>query len=172
MFALLRQSPDGTVPSHSQLLLRALATMAQHEGPAAFFDFASETAGLMRTSSMRFPGAASALLPSSIFQLSWLWGLLPTLVFGLSKAPQSGLASLSHELLSTCGPQSGSECQAAFTVISEPWEPHTEVCTSQLHHLYSCFARLFEFLVGVTMQQDDAAFELTQHRCAQQFRRP
>ena len=81
MFALLRQSPDGTVPSHSQLLLRALATMAQHEGPAAFFDFASETAGLMRTSSMRFPGAGSALLPLPIF---CFWSSYSTTV-GLSK---------------------------------------------------------------------------------------
>ncbi len=49
------------MPAHAPLLLKTLAVMAQHEGPAAFFDFADAGAGLMRTTALRFPGAGPAL---------------------------------------------------------------------------------------------------------------
>lgn len=56
MFALLRLDCDGKEPVHYRTLLQTLAVMAQHEGPAAFFDFAKDSAGLMRTSRMKLPG--------------------------------------------------------------------------------------------------------------------
>jgi hypothetical protein len=47
---------SGRAPGHTRLILRSLAVMAHHKGPAAFFDFADETAGLMRTTQIRLPG--------------------------------------------------------------------------------------------------------------------
>ena len=56
LLALLRRkTPTGNVPSHTQLVLQALSSMAYHEGPTAFFDFSDPAAGIMRTSSLRFP---------------------------------------------------------------------------------------------------------------------
>ena len=55
IFTLLRTDENGQQPSYYGLLLKSLAIMAQHEGPAAYFDFANEDAGLMRTSSLRLP---------------------------------------------------------------------------------------------------------------------
>lgn len=56
VFALLRKEGD-RVPTHTTLLLRALAVMARHQGPATFFDFASDSAGIVRNTPLRFPGA-------------------------------------------------------------------------------------------------------------------
>ena len=55
IFALLHTDENGQKPPYHSLLLKSLAVMAQHEGPAAFFDFADEDAGLMRTSSLKLP---------------------------------------------------------------------------------------------------------------------
>ena len=56
MFALLKLEEGSRAPSHTRLLLQSLAIMAHHQGPAAFFDFGDETAGLMRTMPLKLPG--------------------------------------------------------------------------------------------------------------------
>ena len=55
LLALLKPLPGGvTVPRHSGLLLRALAAMAAHSGPAAFFDFGDAGTGIVRTPPLRW----------------------------------------------------------------------------------------------------------------------
>lgn len=57
IFALLRKDSSGRIPQRSVLLLlRSLTFMARHLGPTTFFNFANEGAGIMRNTSMRFPG--------------------------------------------------------------------------------------------------------------------
>lgn len=58
LFGLLRKdAASERVPAHSPLLLRALRSMARHEGPTSFFDFATEAGGIIRTTPLRFPSA-------------------------------------------------------------------------------------------------------------------
>ena len=46
IFTLLKRDPKtGAVPAHAGLLLHMLCTMARHEGPTAYFDFANEVGG-------------------------------------------------------------------------------------------------------------------------------
>ena len=46
IFTLLKRNPKtGAVPAHAGLLLHMLCTMARHEGPTAYFDFANEVGG-------------------------------------------------------------------------------------------------------------------------------
>ena len=64
LLALLKPVDGGAVapgaaPAHSVLLLRTLAAMAGHSGPAAFFDFGDDGAGIMRSQPLR-----CAALPS------------------------------------------------------------------------------------------------------------
>lgn len=53
MLALLRSDDGGGVPPHCSLLLRTLCSMARHEGPYAFFDFADAGAGIVRNAALR-----------------------------------------------------------------------------------------------------------------------
>ena len=49
IFTLLKRDPKtGAVPAHAGLLLHMLCTMAGHEGPTAYFDFANEVGGVPR----------------------------------------------------------------------------------------------------------------------------
>lgn len=41
------------MPPHCSLLLRTLCSMARHEGPSAFFDFADAGAGIVRNAALR-----------------------------------------------------------------------------------------------------------------------
>ncbi len=54
---LKRQSsgPNTPTPPHASLLLHTLCTMARHEGPSAFFDFANESAGILPTTPLQLP---------------------------------------------------------------------------------------------------------------------
>lgn len=54
LLALLKPVNGGSAaPGHSGLLLRALGAMAAHSGPAAFFDFGDDSAGIMRNPPLR-----------------------------------------------------------------------------------------------------------------------
>lgn len=56
VLGLLKRDPHtGANPPYAPLLLRMLCTMAQHEGPSAFFDFANGSAGIMRTTPLQLP---------------------------------------------------------------------------------------------------------------------
>lgn len=44
----------GEVPSHAALLLRTLAGVAAHAGPASFFDFGDHSAGVMRHPPLKY----------------------------------------------------------------------------------------------------------------------
>ncbi len=48
IFMLLKRDPKtGAVPAHAGLLLHMMCTMARHEGPTAYFDFANEVRGCL-----------------------------------------------------------------------------------------------------------------------------
>ncbi|DBA78126.1 TPA: hypothetical protein ACH3X2_008097 [Trebouxia sp. C0005] len=47
--------PNQLTPPHASLLLHTLCTMARHEGPSAFFDFANESAGILPTTPLQLP---------------------------------------------------------------------------------------------------------------------
>ena len=100
--ALLRKEGD-TVPGHTSLLLRALAVMARHQGPATFFDFAAPSASIPCNTPLRLPGACcarhatscEARLPAlpqclSAFQRHAIWRVLAYLG---SARPLAWLAS-------------------------------------------------------------------------------
>ena len=53
LLALLRPDASGAVPAHCCLLLRALCSMARHQGPSTFFDFADTAAGIVRNNTLR-----------------------------------------------------------------------------------------------------------------------
>ena len=54
--SLLKKDPHtGANPPYAPLLLRTLCTMAQHEGPSAFFDFGNGSAGIMRATPLQLP---------------------------------------------------------------------------------------------------------------------
>lgn len=56
LFGLLRhQGPSNNTPPYAPLLLQTLCIMARHEGPSAFFDFASDSAGILRTTPLQLP---------------------------------------------------------------------------------------------------------------------
>ncbi|KAL0021859.1 hypothetical protein WJX77_009077 [Trebouxia sp. C0004] len=48
-------APSTPTPPHASLLLHTLCTMAQYEGPSAFFDFANESAGILPTTPLQLP---------------------------------------------------------------------------------------------------------------------
>ena len=48
-------APNTPTPPHAPLLLHTLCTMARHEGPSAFFDFANESAGILPTTPLQLP---------------------------------------------------------------------------------------------------------------------
>lgn len=56
LFGLLRrQGPSNSTPPYATLLLRTLCIMARHGGPSAFFDFATDSAGILRTTPLQLP---------------------------------------------------------------------------------------------------------------------
>ena len=56
LFGLLRRhAASNSKPPYAPLLLRTLRIMARHEGPSAFFDFANESAGILRTTPLQLP---------------------------------------------------------------------------------------------------------------------
>jgi len=48
-------APNTPTPPHASLLLHTLCTMAHHEGPSAFFDFANDSAGILPTTPLQLP---------------------------------------------------------------------------------------------------------------------
>ena len=52
---LKRQGSSGSTPAYAPLLLRTLCTMARHEGPSAFFDFANSSAGILGSRPLQMP---------------------------------------------------------------------------------------------------------------------
>lgn len=57
LFGLLRRqgSPSNSTPPYAPLLLRTLCIMARHGGPSALFDFATDSAGILRTTPLQLP---------------------------------------------------------------------------------------------------------------------
>ena len=56
LFGLLRrQGSSHSTPPYAPLLLRTLCIMARHGGPSAFFDFATDSAGILRTTPLQLP---------------------------------------------------------------------------------------------------------------------
>ncbi|KAL3142038.1 hypothetical protein ABBQ32_004670 [Trebouxia sp. C0010 RCD-2024] len=56
LFGLLRrQGPSNSTPPYATLILRTLCIMARHGGPSAFFDFATDSAGILRTTPLQLP---------------------------------------------------------------------------------------------------------------------
>lgn len=56
MLTLLRRDDSGCWPPKAQELLQTLTVMAQHEDPSAFFSFADDSAGILRSTGLPFPG--------------------------------------------------------------------------------------------------------------------
>lgn len=56
LFGLLkRRNHSNSTPPYAPLLLRTLCVMARHDGPSAFFDFATDSAGILCTNPLQLP---------------------------------------------------------------------------------------------------------------------